>query len=44
MAMGNRKAATEYAVGLIEKIIPGSPNTERVRNELESLSDAQFND
>lgn len=44
MAMGNRKAATEYAVGLIEKIIPGSPNTERVRNELESLSDAQFDD
>lgn len=40
--MGNRIAATKYLVDLVEQIIPGSPNTERVRAELEGLTDQQF--
>lgn len=40
--MSNRKAATDYAVQLIEQIIPNSPNAERIRGELEALDDTQF--
>lgn len=40
--MSNRKGATDYIVDLVEKIVPNSPNAERIRTELDSLSDQQF--
>jgi len=40
--MSNRKGATDYLVRLVEQILPGSPNTERVQKELDSLDDAAF--
>lgn len=40
--MGNRAAATEFFVKFIDDLIPGSPNTERVRRELTALTDEEF--
>lgn len=38
----DRKAATKRLVELIDKLIPGSPNTERYRTRLSELSDKEF--
>ena len=40
--MGNRIAATEYLVKLIGDIVPNSPNAERTKRELDSLTDEEF--
>ena len=41
---GNRKAATEELVRLIDAMMPGSPNTANTRARLEAMSDKQFDD
>ena len=38
----DRKAATKTLVDLIDRLIPGSPNTERYRKRLAELSDREF--
>ncbi|MCO6704853.1 hypothetical protein [Streptomyces sp. CHB9.2] len=40
--MGNRKAATDMILRYIDKILPGSPNTEFYRTSLAAMSDKQF--
>ncbi len=42
--MGNRKAATDMILRYIDKILPGSPNTEFYRTSLAAMSDKQFGD
>lgn len=40
--MGNRKAAIDYISGQYDAIEPGGPNTKMVRDWLEGLTNAQF--
>ena len=42
--MGNRKAATAEALRLIDMLLPGSDNVKLLKEQLESLTDAQFAD
>lgn len=42
--MANRKAATDMILRYIDKILPGSPNTEFYRTSLAAMSDKQFGD
>lgn len=42
--MGNRKAATDMILRYIDKILPGSPNTEFYRTSLAAMSDKAFGD
>ena len=39
---GNRKAATDWLVKFVDELVPNSPNGERIRTELEALTDDQF--
>lgn len=39
---GNRKAATDWLVDFINEVVPNSPNGDRIRAGLESLTDEQF--
>ncbi|MNU66034.1 hypothetical protein D3C71_553370 [compost metagenome] len=40
--MANRKAATDMILKYIDKILPGSPNTEFYRTSLAAMSDKEF--
>jgi hypothetical protein len=42
--MANRKAATDMILRYIDKILPGSPNTEFYRTSLAAMSDKAFGD
>lgn len=41
---GNRKAAEDFIIEYIDKILPGSPNTQMYRNMFAKMSDKQFDD
>ena len=40
--MSNRAAATKWLVDLIKEIVPNSPNAERIQQEMDGLSDSEF--
>lgn len=42
--MANRKAATDFIVQSLEKILPGSDNSKVMRESLNALTDMQFDD
>lgn len=42
--MSNRKAATEFIATYLEKIIPGGGNGELITNQLNALTDQQFDE
>ena len=42
--MSNRKAATEFILSHIDKILPGSPNCKRYEDLFAGMNDKQFDE